>query len=82
MDELNAELLDPAPSDPELSGTAQLARSALASPDPPADAEAVSLSRVEALMRDATLSPRPLRQSPTAPSAPRPWWAKLLFWRR
>lgn len=82
MDELDPEL--PAP---ELSGTAQLAKSALASPDPPADAEAASLSRVEALMREAALSPRPLHQSPALPKssllpAPRPWWAKLLFWRR
>ena len=66
--------------DPDLSGATQLAQSALASPDPPADAEAASLSRVESLMRDAALSPRPLRQSP-APASPRPWWARLLFWR-
>ena len=74
--------LDPEFSASELAGAAQLAKSALASPDPPADAEAASLSRVEALMREASLSPRPLRQSPSAPSAPRPWWARLWFWRR
>jgi len=77
LDELNPDL-----SASELAGTAQLAKSALASPDPPADAEAASLSRVEALMRDAALSPRPLHQSPTAPPAPRPWWTWLLFWRK
>ncbi len=76
MDELNPEILAP-----ELSGTVHLAQSALASPDPPADAEAASLSRVEALMRDAALSPRPLRQSP-ALSSPSAWWARLLFWRK
>ncbi len=67
--------------EPDLSGTTRLAESALASPDPPPEAEAASLSRVEALMRDAALSPRPLRQSP-ALSAPRPWWNWLLFWRK
>ena len=77
MDELDPDLLGS-----EHVGTAQLAKSALASPNPPADAEAASLSRVEALMREASLSPRPLRQSPSAPSAPRPWWAWLWFWRR
>lgn len=76
MDELDPELLDP-----ELSGTAQLARSALSSPDPPADAEAESLSRVKALMQGAALSPRPLRQS-SAPSVSTPWWARLQFWRK
>lgn len=68
-------------SQPDLSGTIRLAESALASPDPPAGAEAASLSRMESLMRDATLSPRPLRESP-APLSPRPWWARLLFWQK
>lgn len=81
MDELNPELSASEFSASELSGTAKLAQSALASPDPPADAEAASLSRVEALMRDAALSPRPLRQSSALPS-PRSWWARLLFWRK
>ncbi len=81
MDELDPELPASILLASEWSGTAQLARSALASPDPPAGAEAASLSQVEALMRDAALSPRLLRQSPALP-APRPWWAWLLFWRK
>lgn len=68
-------------SAPDLAGTTRLAQSALASPDPPAGAEAASLSQVETLMQDAALSPRPLRAS-AAPAPPGPWWSRLRFWKR
>ena len=66
---------------PALSGTVQLARSALTSPEPSPAAEADSRRQVEALMQDAALSPRVLREA--AAGQPRqPWWQRLQFWRK
>ena len=72
-----SEELDP----PELTGTVRLAQSALASPAPPAHAEAESRRKVETLMQDAALSPRLLREAAGFPPA-HPWWDRLRFWKR
>jgi hypothetical protein len=66
---------------PGLSGAVRLAQAALASPAPPAGAEAESRRQVEALMQEAALSPRVLREA-ARPSPARPWWGRLRLWKR
>jgi len=61
---------------PELSGTVHLAHAALNAPAPPAQVEAVSRRQVEALMQEAALSPRVLREA-VREQPHRPWWRKL-----
>ena len=66
------------PLAPELRGTANLVRSALHAPPPPVDAEAESRRQLEALMSEAALSPKVLREAVREQPRPRPWWRK--FW--
>ena len=80
-EELNAGDPDQAIDAPELSGTVQLAASALSSPTPPAQAEAESLRQVESLMQDAALSPRLLREGSGLPGS-RSLWERLRFWKK
>ena len=78
---LNTSDLDQALETPALSGTVQLARAALASSAPPENAEADSRRQMESLMHEAALSPRALREAVKSTS-PRPWWQRLLFWKK
>ncbi len=64
------------PLDPELRGTAHLVQSALHAPPPPVDAEAESRRQLEALMSEASLSPKALREA-VREQPRRPWWRKL-----
>jgi len=75
----NASDLDQALETPALSGTVQMARAALSSPAPPANAEADSRRQMESLMQEAALSPHALREAVKSTS-PRPWWQRLMFW--
>ena len=80
-DELDPSDLDQALESPALSGTVQLAQAALASPAPPAEAEAASRRQVQTLMQEAALSPRVLRELADN-SSRRSWWGRLRFWKR
>lgn len=80
-EDLDAPEAEAALDSPALSGTVQLAQSALKSPPPPALAEAESRRQVETLMQEAALSPRVLREL-AAQNPAGAWWERLRFWKR
>lgn len=65
---------------PALAGTVKLAQAALSAPEPSPVAESESRLQVEALMQEAALSPKILREA-VAGHPRRPLLARLLFWR-
>lgn len=80
-DALNGPDPDPSLDSPALSGTVQLAASALSSPAAPVQAEAESRRQVETLMQDAALSPRVLREGDGLAERAS-LWRRLRFWKR